>query len=375
LSAANLLRLMARLSDWLEDRYLEPGDLTEERVDAFLADRRSDGYVHFLSRRGLAPLLEHLRGLGVMPAPVETVVSGPAEELLERYRAFLVDERGLVASTVRYYLAEARLLMSTRVGPDGLDLVGLSAAEVTRFVVDECAQRSTGSAKILVTAVRSVLRFLLLDGVVERDLTPAVPAVAGWRGSQLPKGLPAGQAIALLRSCDRRRRVGRRDFAILTVMARLGLRASEITALEFGDIDWRRGEVVIRGKGRRDERLPLPVDVGEAIVGYLRGGRPDSKLTRVFLQARAPYGPVSSVILNQVVRQAAVRAGMDPAGVSPHRLRHTLAVDLVRAGAPLTEVGQVLRHRHPATTAIYAKVDRAALRDLAQQWPKAGGAA
>jgi integrase len=223
------------------------------------------------------------------------------------------------------------------------------------------------AAKYLVTVLRSLLRFLFLTGVTERELASAVPAVAGWRGSHLPRAIPSVQVAALLGSCDRRRRVGRRDYAILTVLVRLGLRAGEVAALALSDVDWRRGEVVIRGKGRRDERLPLPADVGEAIVGYLRRGRPQSTSAMVFLRARAPHGPMTTFAVTLVVRRASERVGLGP--WCAHRLRHTAGTELLRAGGSLAEVGQVLRHRHVATTAIYAKVDRTALRGLAQPWP------
>jgi integrase/recombinase XerD len=371
LSAANQLRLMAHLSRWLGDHGLDAGGLTSERAAAFLAARRGEGYRCWLSARGLAPLLGYLRGLGVAPPVPAAERTGPVEELLARYREYLVKERGLAAGTVGNYLREAGLFLATRVRADGLDLAGLTAGEVSGFVVGQCAERTVGAAKIMVTALRSVLRFLFVEGVVERDLVSAAPGVAGWRGSFLPKALEAWQVSALLRSCDRRRAVGRRDHAVLTVLLRLGLRASEVAALELGDIDWRHGELVVRGKGLREERLPLPVDVGEAIVAYLRRGRPRSACGRVFLRARAPQGGLSVAGVKGIVVQAGRRAGLP--GVSAHRLRHTAATELLRAGASLAEVGQVLRHRSAATTAIYAKVDRDALRELAAPWP--GGAA
>lgn len=373
LSAVNQLYLMAHLSRWLQERGLEAGDLDLARVDAYLADRRRAGYTCWLSRRGLAPLLGYLRGLGTAPVPQQPVAIGPVEEFLERYRVYLVEERGLVASTICSYLDYARRFVSGLLGSDGVDLERLTAADVNQFVVGQCVVLSTTSAKHLVTAMRSLLRFLLLAGLVERDLVGAVPAVASWRGSYLPRALPPEQVAALLRSCDRRRRVGRRDFAILTVLARLGLRAGEVAGLELDDIDWRRGEVVVRGKGRRDERLPLPADVGQAVVDYVRRGRPSGTSSRrVFIAARAPYGPVSVAAVKHVVRHAAERAGLER--VSAHRLRHTVATEVLGAGGSLAEVGQVLRHRDAVTTAIYAKVDQQALAALAVPWP-AGGAA
>lgn len=366
LSAANQLRVMAHLSRWLRDEELGPGGLTTECVDLFLAARRDQGYTCWLSRRGLAPVLGYLRGLGVVPLPVVAVGRGPVEDVLSDYRDYLLGERGLVAGTVRYYEADARLFLTRRA--EG-GLAGVTAGEVTRFLVAECAVRSTGSAKILVTVLRSLLRFLFVTGRVGADLAAAVPSVAGWRGASLPQALEPGLARALLACCDRRRAVGRRDYAILVVLVRLGLRAAEVAAMELADIDWRAGWVVVRGKGNRDERLPLPVDVGEAVADYLRAGRPDTGSARVFLGSRAPCRPLTSGAVKAVVRNACGRCGITPAGA--HRLRHTAATEVLRAGASLEEVAQLLRHRDLASTAIYAKVDRAALRSVARPWPGA----
>jgi integrase/recombinase XerD len=368
LSAANQLRLMAHLSRWLGTEGLDPGELNDEGLQAFLAARSGQGYTCWLSLRGLAPLLGFLRGLGVVLASTPPARSGPAEELLAEYRTYLAGERGLVTSTVRGYEAEARLFLARR--PVG-DLHDLTAGDVTGFVVDECGTRSTGSAKILVTALRSLLRWLLLTGRVDRDLAQVVPGVAGWRFGSLPRALDPDQVRALLVCCDRSRAAGRRDYAILTMLVRLGLRAAEVAAMELDDIDWRAGEVMVRGKHNQRDRLPLPVDVGEALVAYLRQDRPRSGgCRRVFVRARAPHGPLTPNGVQSVVVGACARAGIAPAGA--HRLRHTAATEVLRAGASLEEVGQLLRHRDLTSTAIYAKVDQARLRTLARPWPGGG---
>jgi integrase/recombinase XerD len=367
LSAANQLRVMAHLSRWLRAEELVAGALTHECVEEFLAARRGQGYTCWLSLRGLAPLLEYLRGVGVVPRAVGEVGCGPVEEILACYRAYLSGERGLVAETVRYYEADARLFLLQ--WADG-DVAGMTAGEVTRFVMRECAVRGTGSAKTLMTVLRSLLRFLLVTGRIGSDLVPAVPSVAGWRDAGLPQALESGAVRALLACCDRRRAVGRRDYAILTVLLRLGLRAGEVAAMELGDIDWRAGEILIRGKGNLADRLPLPVDVGQALVAYLRRGRPDVHCAKVFLRARAPHGSLTSDAVKAVVRNACDRAGIPSVGA--HRLRHTAATAVLRAGASMHEVAQLLRHRHLASTVIYAKVDRVALRQVARPWPAAG---
>ena len=364
LSAANQVRLLAHLSRWMEGRGLGPGELDGQLVREFLAARREAGYYGWLSERGLAPLLGFLRGLGAVPEPERAAPAGPVEVLLDRYRGYLAVERGLAASTVRYCTDEARGFLAGREDR----LAALDAAEVSGFVAAECRRRGTGSAKILVTALRSLLRFLVLEGLVTPGLQGAVPAVAGWRGGGLPKALPDGQVAALLAACDRETATGRRDFAVLVLLARLGLRACEASALELDDIDWRAGTVTVRGKGRRDEQLPLPSDVGEALAGYLRGGRAAGGASRrVFLLSRAPGGGMSAGAVKAVVRNACRRAGLPEAGA--HRLRHSAATGMLRAGVPLAGIGQVLRHRSLSTTAIYAKVDRGALGQLAMPWP------
>jgi len=257
------------------------------------------------------------------------------------------------------------------VGGDGdLNLWGLSAAEVTAFVVARCPGQARGSAKLTVTALRSLLGFMHVDGLISRSLVGAVPSAASWRLSGLPRALEPEQVGRLLDSCDRSAKAGRRDFAILTILVRLGLRAGEVAGLGLDDIDWRAGELVVLGKGRRAERLPLPVDVGEAVTGYLRDGRPSSAQDRaLFVRVKAPHRGLTTGGVTQVVVSAARRAGLGQ--IHAHRLRHTAATLMLRAGAPLEEIGQVLRHRATLTTAIYAKVDRDALRTLARPWPGA----
>ena len=364
LSAANQVRVLAHLSRWMEGRGLVPGELTGQRVQEFLAARRGAGYTCWLSERGLVPLLGCLRGLGVVPGPERLVPVAAVDVLLDLYGGYLARERGLAASTVRCYLDGARGFLAGRVDR----LAELTAADVSGFIGGECGRRSTGSAKVLVTAVRSLLRFLVLEGLVVPGLQGAVPAVAGWRDGGLPKALPEGQVAALLASCDQDSATGRRDVAVLVLLSRLGLRACEVAALELDDIDWRGGTVTVRGKGRRDEQLPLPPDAGKALACYLSGGRPAGNLSRrVFLASRAPGGGLSAGAVESIVRYACDRAGIAPAGA--HRLRHSAATGMLRAGAPLAEIGQVLRHRSASTTAIYAKVDYQALGQLAVPWP------
>ncbi|MGH2919295.1 MAG: tyrosine-type recombinase/integrase [Solirubrobacteraceae bacterium] len=356
------LQLMAHASGWLEREGLGAGELTSEVVERFLVGRRAAGYTNYVTARALAPLLGYLRGLGVAPPASRRVAVGAVEVLLGDYREYLAVERGLTADTIEGYVLAVRTFLDGRLRDgDKLDLAGLSAADVVAFVVARCPAQSRGAAKMTVTGLRSLLGFLHLRGLIAGPLAEAVPSTASWRLSGLPRALEPEQLDALLGSCDRATANGRRDYAVLVMLARLGLRAGEVAALRLEHVDWRAGELRIVGKGRRAERLPLPADVGAAIVAYLRDGRPETAQDRsLIVRVRAPHDGMTTGGITQIVFAAAGRAGLGP--MHSHRLRPTAATQMLRAGASLEDVGQVLRHRQVLTTAIYAKVDRDALR-------------
>jgi len=343
---------MAHASRWLEASGLGVADLTPARVEEFLAHRRAEGYTLWLSTKAMVPMLGYLRGLGVVPTSAPVLPATEAEQLQDHYRAYLVQERGLAAGTIAGYLHVARLFCAARAVDGALRLERLSAAEVTEFVLAECASRSVGSAKYVVCGLRALLRYLYVAGHIEAQLEAAVPKVAGWRLAGLPVTFGRAEVARLLASCDRRTTFGRRDYAVLTLLARLGLRAGEVASLELADIDWRAGELVVRGKGRRAERLPLPADVGAALAGWLRRGRPRCEATTVFTTVRAPHRRLTSGGVSHIVRAACGRAGLPE--LHAHRLRHTAATEMLRGGASLPEVGQVLRHASILSTAIYA---------------------
>jgi len=271
--------------------------------------------------------------------------------------------------TAADYAAKARPFLASRQKAGALDLAGLTAAGVTAFIAGNCPSMRRGTAKLTVSALRSLLGYLHVAGDIPGPLAWAVPAVATWRQASLPAPLEPGQVAAMLAGCDTGTVAGRRDLAMLTLLARLGLRAGEVAALSLDDINWRAGEVTVTGKGRRSERLPLPPDVGEAVAAYLRGGRPEpfEDSRRVFLRVNAPHCGLTSGGVTMAVLAAAQRAGLGR--VHAHRLRHAAATGMLRAGASLPEVGQVLRHRRLMSTAIYAKTDVPALRALARPWP------
>jgi integrase/recombinase XerD len=365
-SVARHLLLMAWMSRWLEAVGIDAGMLTGQRLEQFLHVNREQGHWFPRSLRGMVPLLNYLRGIGVVPAEQAAALS-VTEELLDRFRRYLASERGLGAGTIPGYVRAAGLFLQAVGYEDGRDLGLLSPADVSEFLLAECGRRSVGSTKKVVSGLRAWLRFLHLGGITRASLSGSVPAVAGWSGTSLPRAIDADSVRALVDSCDRRSVKGRRDFAVLMLMSRLGLRVGEVAALELADIDWCGGQILVRGKANRLERLPLPVDVGQALADYVQRGRPRSEHRELFLRVVAPHGAVTAAALKVIVHAACARIGLPPLGA--HRLRHTVASELLRRGAGLPEIGQVLRHRSIASTAIYAKVDAAALRQLARPWP------
>jgi len=364
--------LMGHLSRWLTEEELQPSAFTVDVVEQFRKVRRGT-HSHLSGARGMDQLLGYLRGVGAVPEP--SVSDSLVERLVAEYREYLVSERGLVAGSVVLRERVARLFIAELTDPIDVALHELRPAHVTGFVVDQCGggRRGVAWAKTLTSGLRSLLVFLHVAGWVTVPLVAAVPSVAGWRLSALPRGLETGQVARLLDSCDRTTGVGRRDFAILMLLARLGLRACEVAVISLDDIDWRVEELTVHGKGAHTDRLPLPSDVGQALVEHLLGREPDDRFREVFLRAFAPDGPLSAKAVGSVLRDACDRAGVPRVGT--HRLRHTVATDLLAAGASLTEIAPVLRHTNLSSTAIYAKVDRATLRTLARPWPLPGAVA
>jgi len=360
-SAAHQIHLMAHLSRWLEAQGLELAALDERVASHFAAARRADGYAAQLSARAVMPMLGYLRALGVA-APRAAEPEAQGDRLTGRFAGYLARERCLAADSIRSYTGVARRFLAE------VDVEDLTAADVTGFARRECGRRSVASAKATVTGLRALLRFLYLDGQVTAPLAGAVPSAACWQLAALPRGVSPADLALIIDSCDRRGVAGRRDYAVILLLARLGLRAGEVAALDLGDIDWRQGEITVRGKGSRRDSLPLPADVGEAVAGWLAEGRPpDTVGPAVFVRLRPPHGRLASTSVSHVVRRACARAGIAAAGA--HRLRHTAAASMLRAGGTLTEIGQVLRHARPGTTAVYAKADLLALSPLARPWP------
>jgi len=358
------LGLVGRLSRFLQRQGLHASQISPEVVEKFLGTVWANGGSRLPTSKTLAWLLAYLRDIGVLPAPVLPPPHSWEEKVVERYRPYLADERGLARETVVEFLRAAGLFLAEH---SGRGLKELGVGDVSKFMTRHCRRLSPKSTERLATGLRSFLGFALLEGLIAAPLASAVPSAARWSGAALPRALAPGQVATLLASCDRRRPTGRRDYAILVLLLRLGLRAAEVAALRLEEIDWRAGEIVVRGKGRTEEVLPLPSDVGAAIAAYLRRGRPRRPEREVFLRVLAPLRGLTPDGVSEVVRAASERAGLGSFG--SHRLRHTAGTEMLRAGASLSEVAQVLRHRSIATTAIYAKVDHLALRALAMPWP------
>jgi site-specific recombinase XerD len=362
--------VLAQVSRWLADEGLTAARLTPEAVDRFLLARAVAGCRRWRTLRSLQPMLDYLRGVQAVPSVEQAGPESPLEALLAAYLRYLVAERRLAAATVRVRVEVAHRLLSALLARGDFALDRLAPVDVTGFVLSESRRYQPGSMKALTVALRCLLRFLFVTGVVNRDLSAAVPAVANPRMSGLPNGVDAATVAALLAGCDRSTAVGLRDFAILTMLIRLGLRAGEVAALRLDDVHWRAGELTVRGKGNRIDRLPLPHDVGAALVDYLRHGRRRSACRALFLRACAPDGAMTARSVGARPRTASMRAGLSMVGA--HRLRHTAATGMLQAGASLPEIAQALRHHTEATTAIYARVDRKALAAVVRPWPGTG---
>jgi site-specific recombinase XerD len=363
-----MLKDLGSLGRWMDAETVEVGALTVAAIESFLADQRAAGRQRVPTVRALRSMQSYLRLAGVMVGE-EPLLLSPVEVLVGEYREWLISDRGLAAMTVLRYETLARRFLTSRVTPaDEFGIAGLDGAVVSRFLLGECGRVCLGSAKGKVAELRCLLRFLHLRGLTGRSLAESVPGVAGWRETTIPPTMPQADIEALLASCDRLTLDGVRDRAMLMLLARLGLRSIEIARLQLEDLDWRAGDLLVRGKARRDDRLPIPDDVGSSVAGYLAvRGRHDSR--SVFLTLRAPIRPIRADLVGDVVQRHCRWAGVPHVG--PHRLRHTLATQMLARGAALADISQVLRHSDLATTAIYAKVDLGRLRQVARPWPGA----
>lgn len=364
------IRLVGELSRWLKQRGLSVKDLDEITLNEFLLYRGRRGSIFKIEHPTLRQLLQHLRGSGVVPHAAPTDYDSKRFAIESGFTEYLAHDRGLKQATIDTYLPIAGRFFSYKFGTEPIVLADLHPRDVIRFILQNTATVSAKHAQLIVCALRSFFRFLYQREETAIDLSPSALNVADWRLSGLPKFLEPEQVERLLQSCNQDTLIGRRDYVILLMLARLGLRAGDVVHMTLDDIDWEAGELIVRGKSYRQERLPLLKDIGEALVRYLSHGRPQCSSRRVFIRIKAPHkGFSSSVAICDIVKRALIRANLNPVFKGSHLLRHSLATQMLRGGATLAEIGQILRHQRLDTTQIYAKVDIAALRALAQPWP------
>lgn len=365
-------RCVRRFSGWLARRHIGAEGANEHSVALYHRERASARRVWRGERHSLGQFLTFLRERGVIAVPTTVSEVAPADRVVHQFKEHLRHVRGLAAHTISMYGAWACRFLNDQLG-NASDLRTLRAADVITFVQHQARTHQPGELKRMTTALRSFLRYSQFRGEVEPGIVAAVPAVASWTSTPaLPRAISVEHARRALDACDRCTAIGRRDYAVLLLLARLGLRAGEVVTLLLDDVDWDAGRMRVRGKGGRDAWLPLPTDVGEAIAAYLEHARPSARDRHLFLRASAPIrGLKSGMAVASIVAHALSRASVDTPRRGAHQFRHALATQMLRRGASLTEIGELLRHRSPQTTAIYARVDLAALRALALPWPGA----
>jgi len=368
------LNLLAGFGQWLVRRRVSLTDFDERFAERFIAYKRRKGRVHRGNRETLLQFLDHLRKRDVIPGPTPTCDESPLAAILARYERHLRSERGLAAATVINYLPCIRKFLIERFREKPPVIREVRSSDVSDFILRQAPTMSPRRVQLVTAAFRSFFRFLFQDGEMQVNLALSVPSVADRRLATIPKYLSPDQVERVLGTCNRQTATGRRDYAILLLLARLGLRAGEVVSLQLDDVDWRAGELLVRGKGLLHDRMPLPVDVGEALTSYLRADRPPCKTRRVFVCMKAPRsGFAGPSTLSTIVRRALDRADLHPALRGAHVLRHSLATTMLRSGASMNEIGEILRHRTASTTEIYAKLDFDGLRSLAHPWPSVGG--
>ena len=369
-SAHLQLRFLADLSHWLDRQRFRITDITEALLRRYLRSRHH----RFRPRRDDASILKRLLHLlhtkGLLQNRVSPSINSPRQCVENDFDRYLSQERGLSMATRVNYRPFIQRFLSEQFGAQPIQFAHLRAKDVIRFVRNHAHKLSPKRAGLMVSALRSFLRYLRHRGDITTDLAACVPSVASWSFSSLPKFLQPHQVRRVLNLPDRRTAQGRRDYAILLLLARLGVRACEIVALTLDDIRWERGEITLRGKGGRVARLPLPADVGKALATYLQKDRPTCSTRRLFIRLKAPRrGFANSIAISTLVARTLKKAGIESPHTGAHLFRHTLATEMLRQGASLAEIAQLLRHRSLNTTTLYAKVDLTTLRTLAQPWP------
>lgn len=370
--ARDKIRLIADFNSWLRRQGLGVNDIDPLLLNRYLGNSKS----HIHPGRGacsaLHELLNVLREKGIGSRERSSEAVDPCKRAEQDFERYLSEERGLSDATLANYLLFIHQLLLDRFRNGPIDFAKLCATDITQFVQRHAHDHSRGRSGAMVAALRAFLWHLRHRGEITTDLAACVPTVANWSYATMPKSLELGQVEQILEHCDRKHATQRRDYAILLLLARLGLRAGEVVALTMDDIDWKEGNLTVRGKGGQEAKLPWPVEAGEAIAAYLQNGRPHCLSRRLFIRERAPRTSFTNAAISKLVMRPLDRARVHSPRKGAYLFRHTLASDMLRQGASLTEIGGLLRHQHPSTTMIYAKVDLPALRHLAQAWPGGG---
>jgi site-specific recombinase XerD len=362
-------RVLQKLNQWMRRCGIAVAELDEIRLQRFLRywQRSKPCICH--GRRILPRILAYLREQGVC-TPAAQPQANPVEALLREFSDYLREERGLALCTIRRYGSMVRRFLQCEPGRNSAGPTDLCASGILEFIGRFGQAHGRHNAKDMVQALRAFLRWLHAEGRLNEDLSLVLPTVVSRRLTSVPCTLSPAQVHQLLRASKGTGALERRNRAILLLLARLGLRAGEIVGLRLGDINWRDGVILLRRKPGRDDRLPLPQDVGEALVAYLERARPRCSRREVFLCANAPMRPFSSsVTVSCIVAWALQRAGLDPPRGGAHLLRHSLASALVNKRTPMAEIGDLLGHRSLSATEIYTKIDLKNLRLVAQPWP------
>lgn len=365
------LMLGAWFSHWLKERRVRSRDIGAEHASRYLRYRHRDRQAHRGDSAALEHLMAFLRAGRVIAAKKSSRPSPvPAERCTAAYEQYLREDRALAKATIINYVPFIDDFLKDRFGTGPVKLSAVRAAEVVRFVQSRARRLHVKRAKLMTTALRSFFQYARLRGEVMLDLRAAVPIVASWSMASIPRAISPEQTKKLLASIDRKSAMGQRDYAILLLLARLGLRSGEVVSLELDDIDWSAGQLSVCGKGGRRSEMPLPAEVGAAIAAYLRHGRPQSNSRRVFLRTKAPVRAFRGASgVGSMIRHRLKRTRITAPTFGAHQFRHGLASDMLRQGASLAEIGAVLGHQHLDTTRIYTKIDLKALRTLAQPWP------
>ena len=363
--------LAACFSRWLGQKDVRVHSVSPEQAVQYLRYRARRVQIHKGDTAALRYLIEFLNRAGVTPPEkMAEPRPNPVEQCAGEFERYLREERVLAEATIINYMPHIRGFLKHRFGDGTVQLSRLCAGDVVGFVQRQAPRLHPKRSKLMTTALRCFLQYARYCGEVTADLAAAVPVVPNWSRTTLPRGIMTEQVRQLLASINRRTAMGRRDYAILLLLARLGLRSSEVAFLDLDDIDWNLGQLNVRGKRGQCTELPLMPEVGKAIAAYLRHGRPESASRRLFLRAKAPLrGFQGASGVGSVVRYSLKRAKVNAPTYGAHQFRHGLATEMLRRGASLGEIGELLRHRHPQTTTIYAKVDIDALRTLALPWP------